>query len=87
MRDVIPLIGLLSELKQVFPTNKDTPTLHCTVFEDNKGCIDLVKVPRMRPRTKHIGLKYHHFRRHVVNKTILYKNTVSLKINRFGNST
>ena len=24
----------------------------------------------MRPRTKHIGLKYHHFRKHVLDKTI-----------------
>ena len=32
------------------------------MFEDNKGCIDLVETIRMRPRTKHIALKYHHFR-------------------------
>ena len=70
LRDVIPLLGLLSELEKVIPSKKDTPKIHCTVFEDNKGCIDLVNVPRMRPRTKHIGLKYHHFRKHVLDKTI-----------------
>ena len=68
--DVIPLMGLLGELKKVFPNQQGIPTIHCTVFEDNRGCIDLVKTPRMRPRTKHIGLKYHHFRKHVLDKTI-----------------
>jgi hypothetical protein len=36
-----------------------------TIFEDNKGCVDLVKSPKMRPRTKHIALKYHNFRSHI----------------------
>ena len=62
LRDVIPLMGLLNELKKVFPSKQEVPTIHCTVFEDNRGCIELVKAPRMRPRTKHIGLKYHPFR-------------------------
>ena len=44
--------------------------IHCSIFEDNKGCIDLNKTPRMRPQTKHIALKYHHFRSHVKDKTI-----------------
>eukprot|EP00957_Ditylum_brightwellii_P057304 4343428-Ditylum_brightwellii.AAC.1 len=37
----------------------------CTVFKDNNGCIELLKCPRMRPRTKHIIIKYHHFRKKV----------------------
>ena len=47
--------------------NMSEPT---TIFEDNKGCIDLVNVPKIRPRTKHIALKYHHFRSFVRNKKI-----------------
>ena len=34
----------------------------CTAFEDNNGALDLALVPKMRPRTKHINIKYHHFR-------------------------
>eukprot|EP00957_Ditylum_brightwellii_P118408 9031084-Ditylum_brightwellii.AAC.1 len=37
----------------------------CTVFEDNTGCIELAKCPRTRPRTKHISIKYYHFRKKV----------------------
>ena len=70
LRDVIPLINLLQELRFVIPHQEALPNVHCTVFEDNKGCIELVKSPKMRPRTKHIGLKYHHFRKHVSDKKV-----------------
>ena len=36
--------------------------MKCTVFEDNNGAIELAKAPMMRPRTKHIAMKYHNFR-------------------------
>ena len=36
--------------------------LHSTVFEDNNGAIALALSPKMTPRTKHIAVKYHHFR-------------------------
>jgi hypothetical protein len=49
------------------------PTFHCKVFEDNSGAIYLatgVKHPKMRPRTKHINIKYHHFRAKVMDGTL-----------------
>ena len=39
--------------------------LACKLFEDNSGAVELANVPKMRPRTKHINLVYHHFRSHV----------------------
>ena len=62
MRDTIPLMALIEELSTVLPIITEKAKVHCTVFEDNNGCIELVKCPRMRPRAKHIALKYHHFR-------------------------
>ena len=47
-----------------------TPTLHYKSYENNRGCINLINSPRLWPRTKHIALKYHHFREHVKSKTI-----------------
>jgi hypothetical protein len=41
------------------------PKVHCNLFEDNSGAVELAKVPKMRPRTKHINPKYHHFRKYV----------------------
>ena len=36
--------------------------IHCTLFEDKIGAEELTKVPKNRPRTKYIAVKYHHFR-------------------------
>ena len=38
--------------------------MKCKVFKDNNGVIELAKPPNIRSRTKHITLKYHHFRKH-----------------------
>ena len=70
MRDVTPLIQLLDELRITIPTSSATPKVICTIFEDNHACIEISKSPRMRPRTKHIALKYHHFRSFVQDKTV-----------------
>jgi hypothetical protein len=62
LREVIPLIDLLTELKQ--KVDRDITNLsdiHCRLFEDNSGAHELVTTPKMRPRTKHINVKYHHF--------------------------
>ena len=66
MSEVTPLIKLLNEIKGSIRISEDSrPELRCTAFEDNNGCIELVKYPRLRPRTKHIAIKYYHFRRKV----------------------
>ena len=39
--------------------------IKCTLFDDNKGAEELANVPKNRPRTKHIAVKYHHFRESV----------------------
>ena len=65
MRDIIPMRTLLTELSNVCGIKIGGITAHSTVFEDNKGCVELVNAPKMRPRTKHIAIKYHHFREHV----------------------
>ena len=42
----------------------------CKAFEDNTGALELCNVPKMRPRTKHINIIYHHFRDAVKNGLI-----------------
>ena len=70
MRDVIPLINLLKEFEKVLPIEKIQPEVKCKVFEDNTSCISVAKAPSMTPRTKHIALKYHHFRSFVKSGAI-----------------
>ena len=55
----------LEQLEKTLNIESKRPSLKCEVFEDNNGAIELSKAPKIRPRTKHITLKYHHFREHV----------------------
>ena len=66
LRDTIPIMNLLKEIQEKgFDQTYIKPKVHCKAFEDNLGALELSKVPKMRPRTKHINLVYHHFRDHV----------------------
>jgi hypothetical protein len=63
LRVAIVMMSLLLEMKSFgIPIAKAIPTVFCRLFEDNAGAIHLAKVPKMRPRTRHINQKYHHFR-------------------------
>ena len=73
MRDLIPFVDQVKELQEVFGEKQENVFLHCTLFEDNNGALELANSPRYRPRTKHIAIKYHHFRERVQNGTIVIK--------------
>ena len=70
VREVIPFMNLIVEVGDVFPLNNPKPKFHCKVFEDNRSCIRVAESPKFTPQTKHITIKYHHFRKHVSDKTI-----------------
>ena len=70
MRAVIPLLQMFQELKGVFGIHSLVPVVKCRVFEDNESAIAMSKNKKFTPRTKHIALKYHHFRKFVSDKTI-----------------
>ena len=36
-----------------------------TVYEDNDACLKFARMPKLTPRTKHIGIPYHWFRTQV----------------------
>ena len=50
---------------------------YTTTFEDNKGAIELEKEPKYRPLTKHLSIKWHHFRDNIKRGTskIVYTET------------
>jgi hypothetical protein len=41
-----------------------------TVYEDNDACLNFARMPKLTPRTKHIGVPYHWFRSQVDNLSI-----------------
>ena len=56
LREAIPLMHLLEEMKrQGFEVYSTTPTVYCKCFEDNSGALELARLPKLRPRTKHIN--------------------------------
>ncbi len=66
LRDVIPVMNLLQEMREWnFNVVCIEPYVYCKVFEDNAGALELARLPKLRPRTKHINVCYHHFCEHV----------------------
>ena len=62
IRDTIPIMRLIQELKdRDFGGEYTKPVVRCKAFEDNTGALALAMLPKMRPRSKHINLVYHHF--------------------------
>ena len=52
----------MEELESLVPFYNPTPKIRCKMFEDNRSCIIVTESARLTPRTKHITIKYHHFR-------------------------
>ena len=55
----------MEEIHNVIPMHISKPNFVCKVHEDNQSCIKMATGIKFSPRTKHIALKYHHFRSHV----------------------
>jgi len=70
--DVLSLIEMAKEIDKLFPINNKKPIMRFNVFEDNESCIKMAKSCKFSPRTKHIAIKYHHFRARV-NKSIFLR--------------
>ena len=64
---------MILELKPILNIPEAELVIRCTLFEDNKGAEELANVPKNRPRTKHIAVKYHHFREAVKVKILMVK--------------
>jgi hypothetical protein len=55
LRDVIPVMNLIKEMReQNIPVICTKPYVYCKVFEDNSGALELARLPKLRPYTKHI---------------------------------
>jgi hypothetical protein len=66
LRDVIPVMSLLQEMReQDYQVICTKPHVYCKVFEDNSGALELARLPKLCLRTKHINVCYHHFCKHV----------------------
>jgi hypothetical protein len=70
-REVIPLMDLMDEAAGLGIIDKGCIRMvHWKVFEDNTGANEIARLPKMRPRTKHLNVKYHHFRDQVAKERV-----------------
>ena len=84
MRSLIYLRGLLFQINETFDLDlKERLSTISTVFEDNRAAQILASTdpPRMTPRSKSLGVKYHWFRSHLDPSSIVI-NSVASKENR-----
>ena len=73
LRDTIPMMQFIKEIQDSgFKVPTSTPVVHCRLFEDNSGALELARIPKLRSRTKHVNLKYHHFR------SFVHKSLISI---------
>ena len=57
---------LFREMMQMgMPITSSKAKVHCKVFEDNTGALEIARVHKFRPRTKHLNNRLHHFRSYV----------------------
>ena len=66
LQDTLPVIWILEEMKELgFPVHTTHAQVHCRVFQENSGAIEIANNPKYCPRTKHINQRFHFFRSHV----------------------
>ncbi len=59
---IIPIMDLIQEVKDChIPVICSKPHIYWNVFEDNVGALELARLPKLRPHTKHINVCYQHF--------------------------
>jgi hypothetical protein len=64
--DVIPIMSLVQETRERhFKVICIKPYIYWKIFEDNSDAMELARLPKLRPCTKHINVCYHHFHEHV----------------------
>ena len=74
LQNTPPLVWLLDELKQLGCTiHTTTAQIHCEVFQDNSGALEIANNPKCWPQTKCINQSHHFFRPHVGRHTTVHQ--------------
>jgi hypothetical protein len=71
LRDVFPIMFLVQKIcEKGFQVICTKPYVYCKVFEDNFGALELARLLKLCPCTKHNSICYHHFCKHIRNGLI-----------------
>jgi hypothetical protein len=79
LHNIIPIMGLVQEMReQDFQVICTKPYMYCKVFKDDSGTLNLTRLPKLCPWTKHINVCYYHFCEHVRKGLIkIFRNDTS----------
>ena len=67
----MPIMELLKEIQKEGRVQvATTASIRCKVFEDNNGALEMAKVHKYQPRTKHLNVKLNHFRSYMEKKEV-----------------
>ena len=70
-QELLSMKLLLGEITNNLNKAFTPPLIPCTLFEDRIGAETLATTPKLNTYTKHICIKYHHFRATVKKKILL----------------
>ncbi|KAL7575492.1 hypothetical protein ACA910_020078 [Epithemia clementina (nom. ined.)] len=71
LREQIHLMELVKEIQaHGIKVTCAPPKVFCKAFADNRGALEMARLPKLRPRTKHLNVSYHHFCEYVDRKEI-----------------
>ena len=74
LRDAIPIMQILDKMTEKgYPINNEGTKVHCKVFEDNSGAIEVAKLHKIQPRTKFLNNRLFHFRLYADQGITIYK--------------
>lgn len=74
LREAIPIMKLFQEMiDRGIPIESAEAKVHCKVFEDNTGALEIARIHKYRPRTKHLNNRLHHFRSYINNGITIHK--------------
>ena len=74
LREAIPIMNLFQEMiDRGIPIGNAEAKVHCKVFEDNTGALEIARIHKYRPRTKHLNNRLHHFRSYINNGITIHK--------------
>jgi hypothetical protein len=64
---ILPImLETIDEMRNLgFKVHPTIPKVHCQVFEDNSGALEMARIHKGCPRTKHLNVKLRHFQSYV----------------------
>ena len=78
-QELIPMLELTKEMCSYhIKSHLAIPKIHCKVFEDNSGALEMARTPKLRPCTKHINNAYHHFHEYTQPSADSTKPTIEI---------